>query len=423
MTISLLSDEQNNQTFYAVLNLFRIENILKLVFLSAGFSQIKLGQFRIVDFILIILFMSLLVNRYFTFNKILIFFFFSILYAFIFGGISQPLKFFSEIFTFFLLFSLINLFENQNEDMFLRYLRYYNISMLISNLLVLIILFGFPEFHDTIVDLSKNGFRLKGFFSQTNAYALILIINIPIALYIFRIEKTLVNAISAIISIIALILTQSRGAFVGLVIAYIVTYLYYLIRKDSFIRLGKLLVLIISLYFVFISFSAIFPKFIEERFNLNMSRVNPLGNADSERRITDIDFSDWKKDRLYLITAAFNTLGKYPLGLGYQAQHEIIGKTTGIYLIPHNYFVNLLLTYGVFLGLIWNGIFLFLLLKGFLYLKQDTIRSDSIFFTLHIIIVAITFFYFTHSSEWIFIYIFLAIYCSYFRPNLEESSF
>jgi hypothetical protein len=168
---------------------------------------------------------------------------------------------------------------------------------------------------------------------------------------------------------------------------------------------------------LFISFSTFvfpsLPKHLEKNYNLNLSRINPLSGSESDRNLTDFSYGDIENDRIYLISSAFKTLLNRPFGLGYQDQHLVIGRITGVYLIPHNYFLSLLLNYGLFLGSIWNFIVFFVIYKGFKYMKRSRISPFSPFFYLQIMMVSVVIYYLTHSPKWLYFHIMFAIYCSF----------
>lgn len=394
-------------------NSFILNSILKTIFLLAGFSLLSVGSVRPSDIFLLLLFVIIIIKGYLKISGIYIFFILSFCYAFLIGMASKPIAFFVEIITFTILFSLIQYFQHIEEKQIIKLLSFFNYSMFFSNATALTILLFIPQFRELVIDASSFGFRLKGFFGQANGYSLILLLNIPIAVYFVNREKSITNFIILITSFVALVFSQSRGAFLGLILSTILVYFIYAINNNPFRRLKKLVLPgLIAILIIFVIF-AFLPEYLENNFGLNLSRINPLKESSSNRGITEFSVKDVQNDRLYLITAGLRTLAQYPWGLGFQDQHLIIGKVTGVYLIPHNYFVSLFLTYGVFVGLIWNIIIIYIILKGFHYLKKNKTTPRSLMFYLHIIFLSIFLYFLTHSVEWSYLYIIFSIYCSF----------
>lgn len=387
--------------------------IISIILFLAGFSQINIGFFGLADiFIMLLLFCLLFITK-FKIKLVHFFIYFSIFYAFIIGEFSKPMQVITLTISYISLFLLIKYFKDKNESQIAQILSFFNYGMFISNIVVISFLFLLPNYRNYIIDISSTGFRLKGFFEQANGYAFVLLINVPIAAYFFFTSKKFFNFFILSTAILVFIFTQSRGALFGLILSLIIIYLSYIISHNPLKRLQKLLLPSFILIITFLAIMNFLPEYIENNFGLNLSRINPMREAAHERNISEFSYTDLQKDRFFLLSAAFNTLSKYPLGLGYQEQHLIIGKETGVYLIPHNYFINLLLNYGVLLGLIWNIIIAYIIYKGYKYFRINRISPKNLFFYLHFMMLSVVFYYFTHSVEWFHFYVFIAIYCSY----------
>lgn len=396
-----------------------INILLVLIFIFAGFSQLSIGYIRPSDILLLLLLLALVAGGYFRISGIFLFILFSVTFAFIIGGISESIHYFTEILSFAILFSLINYFKKLEENKISDLLKYFNYSLFFSNLVSLIILIFIPQFRELVIDSSSLGFRLKGFFGQANGYALILLISLPISVYFLMTKRSIINILITIVSIIALLFTQSRGAILGLILSIVTVYVYFSIYNNPIQRIKKVVLPGIFSIIVVASLFLVLPEFLESKFGLNLTRINPLRESTNDRKINSFSAEDLENDRFYLIEAGLTTLLEHPLGLGYQEQHIVIGKVTGVYNIPHNYFITILLNYGFLFGAIWLILLFYLIRKGFKKIKNKLVfGSKNLFMYLHIAIFNVYIYYFTHSPEWIYLYLILAIYISFlFRKN------
>lgn len=388
-----------------------------LIMLFAGFSQFTVFGIK-PSAILIGGFTVLLVLKgYFKPSYMLTFFLISFIYGFSIGGFHDITSFFTNIVSFTFLLGVYFFLKRGAPMKSLYFLKIFNYSLFVSHLAALIIFLFIPSLKELVVDISSLGVRFKGFFTQSNSYAFILLISLPISLLFFIRKKNLLNIIILLVNLISLFLTQSRGALFGLLLSIILVYIYYYYSIGKLRRLFYPALIGASLLFLIFSF---LPEFLNNNFGVNLTRFTPTKSVSHDRSFSDISYESFEDDRFYLINAAFQTISEYPFGLGFQEHHLVIGKVTGLYAIPHNYFISLILNYGILLGLIWLFIIGFLVFKGIKSIYYSTITPEHPLFFFLVILIAVSFYYFTHSPEWSYFYMIIGFY-TYFLINKNIS--
>lgn len=165
----------------------------------------------------------------------------------------------------------------------------------------------------------------------------------------------------------------------------------------------------------------ILPEYLQNEFGINLERINPTEQKDFNRNITDISVNSLQSDRSNLINAGLETIYNFPFGLGYQPQHTIIGDLTGVYFIPHNYYLTIILTYGIPIGLIWMLIIVLVLCSGVRSTFSHTVNPRQLYFYLTSTIIVVGLYYITHSPEWSYFYFFMAIFLAE-RKKLNSKS-
>ena len=380
---------------------------LSILFMVAGFSQIQIGGVKPSDIIISISFLILILYGKLSLGVAFIFFLISFIYAWLIGGLLDFKTLISNFIIFSIIFSLINYLKNSNITEIEYYLRLFVYSMFVSNRIALIFFLFLPQFKESVIDISSIGVRFKGFFTQANGYAYVLLLNFPIALYFLKSRKNFFNIVNVLLIISCIIMAQSRGAVLSLLMGIIIVYLIYLYRTR---KIKKIIAPLILVCIVGFSALTILPNILEENFGINLSRLNPSAEKASERNISDLGISSIKEDRFYLINAGLETIQTYPFGLGFQPQHIIIGNLTGVYLIPHNYYLTLLLTYGVVVGFFWLFIIGYLIYSGLKVIYKEKVSPDNLFFYLTAMMLMVGIFYLTHSSDWSYFYFLVAFY-------------
>ena len=396
----------------------KINRVIILLFLFTGFSQVELFSYRPTDFILIIAFFLLVIKDKFTAVPAFVFFVFSFLYAYIMGGFNGPQTLITKIIVFSILFKLVQLLSVCSLFEIKKYLIYFNYSMFLSNFIALYCFFN-PEFKEIVADSSYSGLRMKGFFTQPNGYSYVLLLNAPIALYFLINKKNIFNIFNVIITIICMIMAQSRGAILSLIIGLIIVYLIYLLRSGEFKKYIFPITSIITILYLGLF---ILPTTLHNQFGINLSRLNKV-SSNHERNINDMKVKNIDEDRFYLAKAGIETISEYPFGLGFRDNyHMIIGELTGVYLIPHNYFLGIILRYGLILGLCWLIIIALLLTKGIVLLFKEKISPHHLFFHLTSMMIMIFLFYFSHSSDWSYFFFLIAFYIALLRNKKLRNS-
>ena len=383
----------------------------------AGFSQFSISGLKPSDFFILFLFVILIVKGKIRVPLLCVAFLFSFVYAWVLGGLEDFKTLATNMILFVIIFSLKDYLKQATLKEIDLYLKYFNYSMFASNVLALIAFVLLPQYSELVSDLSSGGARFKGFFTQTNGYAFVLLVAFPIAVYFLNKRRSVFNIANVFVFSMAILLTQSRGVLLSLMIGFGFIYLIYLIRSK---KIKKYIgVIIVSLTFM-IGLFTFLPNYLQNNFGISLSRFNTEASYNNERNLNDISIESLEGDRLYLIEAALQTISEYPLGLGYQAHHTIIGEVTGVFLIPHNYFLSLILYYGLFLGLFWLGVIFVLLKKGVFGVFNLKITPDDGLFYFVIMLVSLALFYLTHSSDWSYMYILIAFYSALLSKNKNK---
>lgn len=397
-----------------------IEISLGLLFLFAGFSQITVYDLKPSDLVIIFAFFAFLAKGKMKVKPLFLFFLLSFIYAWFLGHLDDVRTMAANSILFSLVFSFIAYFKDQPADKTIKLLKLFVVSMFVSNLLSLLIFIFFPSLRELVIDSSSVGLRFKGLFNQTNAYAFVLILNLPVSLFFLKSRVNIFNILNVLLIALCLLLSQSRAAILSLLIGMALIYGLYLFRIKKLTKIILPFIFIFIIGFVLIN---ILPKFLQSELGINLERLNPTEIKDHNRSLTDISINSLESDRSKLINAGIDTIVNYPFGLGYQPQHTIIGDLTGFYYIPHNYYVSLILTYGIIVGLIWVFIIVFILSKGLKLLYYNAVSPNNLFYYLTLTLVVVGLYYITHSPEWSYLYFLIAIYLAEFeRQNLSSKT-
>jgi hypothetical protein len=387
-----------------------LESILWFLVLSfAGFSQIALGPFKPTQLFTLALLAILLHGNGMKRSGIFAFLVLSSLYAFLLGGFQRMDQMIINTILFISIFVFKDRIVTLSRSKVIDYLNYFNFGMFISHFIALSFLF-IPSFREIVVDVSSIGIRFRGFFNQANGYAFVALISTPISMFFFGRKRNLLNLTILTVNFLVLVLTQSRGAIFSLAIGFIIVYLSYLYVAGNLWKIVKPVIFGVGIVIVFF---VTIPEFLSEKFGINLSRLNPTEKREHERNFADISMESLQGDRFYLINAGLRTFVEFPLGLGYQDHHTIIGDLTGVYLIPHNYYLSVFLTYGLFLGTLWNLVFFGIIITGYVILLKYKVPPSNPFFYLLVIMISVALYYFTHSPDWAYFYIMVSFYAAF----------
>lgn len=326
----------------------------------------------------------------------------STFYSYIIGGMNDFAQFIGILFSLITLALFIRLKLNNKNISSL--LLIFITGMSISNLIVFIYLITGDT---SVYETSKDGIRLVGFFSNSNFLAASQLLILPIIFQKIIESKSvkikLVFTMLLLLSFFILIASQSRSAIIGFVLTnlFVFTYLRYISLKR--IILSSFLISIAILFFLLIS----------QKFNLEFARLNPYISSGNVG-LFDINLKSIEDDRLYLLESGIETLMHYPLGLGYTDQHVITGQLTGVYKVSHNTYLGLLVTYGIFFGLIWNGVILSLMFFSLSLLRKLNLKIDEIAVHLFVGYISFLIYNLAHDSfNWIYFWIYsLFLYMS-----------
>ena len=397
-----------------------VRTTLTLLLSFAGFSQLTIFNQKPSDIFILLFFAVLILKSKIKIPLLCMFFIISFIYAWIIGGMENYMLLITNTLLFIIIFSLAAHLRKITLIEYQLYLSYLNHSMFLTNILSLSILFFFPQMVELVADISSGGIRFKGFFTQTNGYAFVALITFPISVYFLNRSRTIFNYINVGIFLVSLLLTQSRGVIYSLIISFGIVYVIYLARSR---KIGKFILPTLLVTFLIGATFYFIPEYLENTFGINLSRLNPNTSTSNERNLNEISIESFKDDRLYLVKSALSTIAEHPFGLGYQDHHLIIGELTGIFLVPHNYFLSIILNYGVFLGTIWLIIIAKLLGIGLSRLYNLKTNPENPEFYLTIMLVSLGFFYLTHSSEWSYLYILIAFYLALINRKQKSHQF
>jgi len=337
---------------------------------------------------------------------ILYIFLFSSIYAFLIGlffigGYMGFTEFVGIIFSLILIIILNRTVHNLHIlNLFLK-------ALFITNILSdLIVFYYLLRGNPIIFRLSKDGIRLVGFYSNANFLAASHLLLIPYALYLIvnskRKNTKLIYLFSLFVLISVLIMAQSRSAFIGLIISFLILiFRFHFLKIKHIFKVKYVLILGIFLFSFIFTF-----LFIINKYDIKLARFQSNPSAGSVS-VYDINGAYIKKDREYLLYNGLQAILNYPLGLGYSEQYKVMGNLTGIYKISHNANIQLIVTYGIFFGLFWNFILIYLF-----YYSDKFIRKKRL--TLHNLSPYLLWGYMSYSvynlghdsSNWVYFWIY-----------------
>ena len=148
---------------------------------------------------------------------ILFFYLFITLYSILISDISQLTKFILDLGSFVILLLLV--LTSLNKYYYLKYLEGLVYGIFVSNIITLLaIIFNLP-FRDDLFLITREGVRLSGLYGNVNTIAAIQLLSISMSLFFifyYRGIRKLVFSLSFFVSILTLILSQNRSAYLAL---------------------------------------------------------------------------------------------------------------------------------------------------------------------------------------------------------------
>lgn len=223
---------------------------------------------------------------------------------------------------------------------------------MLSNLLVIINVFFLSNKDEGLYIISSEGIRLAGYFGNVNAFSGYQIFVLPLTTYLLLNQKIKVLQIlyffGILLAVTSLILAQSRSALLSLPL--VVAFLLVLKPKQIFRWLKSPIFLFSVLIFVIISYFTI--AYLKNT-GVDLQRIG----SNQKTSLLDITGDNIKHERISIYSNSLNVLFKFPLGVGQVKLEKVIGDDSGVYLAPHNFILALLLTYGVFGGIVYTFYF------------------------------------------------------------------
>lgn len=384
--------------------------ILQLLFALAGFSLVSIKGLKLTDFVIILSFLYL-IQKHPLKNIAYAFFLFSFFYAWALGGFIDYLQLISNSVVFGLIFLLRHQILSKGDIPIMKYLKLFVNSMFVSNGIAITAFLVVPGAKPYVAEFSSSGYRFYGFFTQPNGYSFVLIITLFLSIYVFVKKRNLFNFLKVVVTVVALFLAQSRGAIFGVFGGLALIYFIYLIRRGKIRQIAVTTIMFAG--FLALGF-IVLPNFLSEKFGVDLARLSESLDTNRERSLTSVSIDG---DRAYLVNAAIKTIQENPFGLGYQEQYKVIGKLTGIYKMPHNYFISVILNYGIIIGFIWLTVYMWIILKGLRTLFFNNIGPNQLMFYLIAMLSSISLFMLTHDTDWTYFYLMIGVYLALLKSE------
>ena len=199
---------------------------------------------------------------------------------------------------------------------------------------------NFSEFGDIFI-YSKIS-PPTGFHWNTNDLAICMIISLP---FFLCSNKSSIKIVGALSITTIIIMTASRAAFLGLILIYS---LYLILIKK---RIGTLSLVWIALFIFFLG--------IQQLRESENPRINEVANSIEALTLYlsgEIDVGGSIQWRRELVDNGINAFyNSYGLGIGAGgsvANQELIGPVAGRFTSMHNFWVELLVEGGIFVGIL-----------------------------------------------------------------------
>jgi hypothetical protein len=296
--------------------------LLAIIAINPNLDILGIKAIYIINAVLIILVLTRPLRFNGKLSGLLALLAFSAIFAWSIGGGERTELMFSYIGNLITLFLLSGL---KNLESFLSSL-FFNISLpfFIFGAYLIFYWLSDPSEVESFYMIASEGIRLSGFYDNPNVFGgLVLISNIGL-LSVFKDKTRLFLFTGILLHIVVAFMTQSRSLMVVIVLYNIV---YSLLNNRQLLwYLGGL---------VLFSFSLLV--------NIDFGRLQGIFNLGES----------FTSERSFIVDAGFETISRFPLGIGFREQHVVIGGVTGIYKTTHNSFIADLLRFGWVFGSLW----------------------------------------------------------------------
>ena len=276
-----------------------------------------------------------------------------ICYGFVVGGLERPVVFVGNLGSVLVLAAFLAIFDKV-EDI-VRWLFLFAFAIALGDLVVLIGAQFFPGIHGIVFRRVSGGIRFVGFYENPNAFGYAQVLAFPILAYfgIFGKGRRRTLALLAIVPVVfALLGSQSRSAIGGAFFSGFLATVILVVKSGSKYRFVTLVVMALGL----VGFVYLFFNLPSELFGFSLSRLSARGG----RNLYAIGGADVVESRFFLFEAGLETVVERPMGLGYRFDRAAVMATvSGVLHISHNSFIANLVVYGVFFGVVFNLLWLF----------------------------------------------------------------
>lgn len=213
--------------------------------------------------------------------------------------------------------------------------------------------------------------RPTAFFHNTNNFATFIFFGISFLLshilYSKEFNEKLICVFLLIISLPVLYLTNSRANFIAVLIVFLLFFFSFILKKKT-----KYHVIIFLILFAIIILLVVNDKFLF----LNDDIINII------KMIVKVDFSSSTDNsinfRVRVIRDALDILKDKPFGVGCGNGQYIIGKVQGKgkALSLHNWFLEILLEFGIVFFISYMVFYISILLNLFKCIRRNDISDD-----------------------------------------------
>jgi hypothetical protein len=232
-----------------------------------------------------------------------------------------------------------------------------------------------------------------GTYSMTLSYYLL----IPSLLYLYKFlnEVSIKYFILFLISFISVLLLGARGPILCIAV-YTIIYLVNSIRGKNSVKktiIYFILIILLLTGVIFLKEILLLINNILNKYNIYSRTINLLLNE-------KIHLSG----REYLYTGAIELIKKYPIiGIGIAGDRYYFGGYV------HNLFLEILLDFGCFLGLIICFVLIIIFIKSIFFTNKKIANFTSIFFCLGVVPLMVSGSYLTDAWFWIYLGIVLKL--------------
>ena len=361
--------------------------ILSLVLLVKVFSAIPAVLYGIKNDAYIIQFLKGIIYEIFNFILLLT----MIIYI-----LGDKKRNESEFINYFLIFVLISCFY-QFSQLFL--MIFFQID--IDEIIWPAISFNY-NYKDVLMDPVGGKdyidfFRAGSFFGNPNAFAGFLILGFTTSMIFFIFSKEKRYLYLGILIFLSILCTLSRAGLAGAIMSLLLIFIFYLnilIRRFKRYLLTILISLIIPIAYFFEYTSILFA------------------------RIINLNFSNMFDGRLDIWLAGISVIDKNPFGYGHNNMPQTIESYSATNYAGrdvHNYFLELLINYGILGFMIMISLWIYIL---FFLRRQNPISSSVTFSIIALLLMGIA----TNSISQVYVLFPILLFYVLSLPNIAEES-